>query len=434
MSLKRRDFIVAAGLGATAASFGKLIDNPNKYTAVSQTKPITVSQTETENTDEWQEIRSQFNLDPNYIHMAGLLITSHPMPVRDAIAQYRTALNENPGIYLPQNNSRLQEEARQAIATYIGAQPSDIALTDSTTMGIALVVNGLQIREGQEMLTTEFDYYSTHESLRYKAERTGATVREIPLYQNIQNVSADEIVDTLINAARAQTRVITATWVHSSTGLKVPIRQIADRLAQINAARSESDRILLLVDGVHGLGVENATMGDLGCDFFMAGAHKWMFAPRGTGVIWGNPTTQTAVSPTIPTFTRTGDWGGTMTPGGFKPFEHLWAMAQAFQFHQQLGKSRVSDRIHNLSRQLKEGLNEMSHVTLYTPKDANLSAGIVCFDVDGLSPRQVVSQLRQRNIIASDTPYSPSHARLTPGVYNNHQEIDRVLSVIGELG
>lgn len=123
-----------------------------------------------------------------------------------------------------------------------------------------------------------------------------------------------------------------------------------------------------------------------------------------------------------------------MTPGGFKPFEHLWAMAQAFEFHQQLGKSRVAERIHSLSRQLKEGLAEMSRVTLYTPMDESLSAGIICFDVDGLTPIQVVRQLQQRNIIASSTPYSPSHARLTPGVYNTPEEMEQVLRAIRELG
>lgn len=122
-----------------------------------------------------------------------------------------------------------------------------------------------------------------------------------------------------------------------------------------------------------------------------------------------------------------------MTPGGFKPFEHQWAQAEAFRFHQQLGKSRVQERIHSLCRQLKEGLANMQHVTLYTPMSENLSSGIVCFDVDNLSPVQVVRQLRQRNIIASDTPYSPSHARLTPGVYNTPQEMEQVLRAIRDL-
>nr|WP_269321004.1 aminotransferase class V-fold PLP-dependent enzyme [Fischerella sp. PCC 9605] len=360
-------------------------------------------------------------------------MTSHPTPVQEVIEKHQRGLNANPALYLQQNNSQLTQEVRDAAANYMGAQSSDIALTDSTTMGTALVINGLQIRENQEMLTTEFDYYSTHESLRYKAARTEATVREIPLYQNIQKVSEDEIVDILIDAVRPQTRLITATWVHSSTGLKVPIRRISDRLAEINANRSQSDRVLLFVDGVHGLGVEDATMSDLNCDFFTAGTHKWLFAPRGTGVIWGNPRSQAAVSPTIPTFTRTGDWGGRMTPGGFKPFEHQWAQAEAFRFHQQLGKSRVQKRIHSLSRQLKEGLANMSNVTLYTPMSKNLFSGIICFDVNHFSPVQVVRQLRQRNIIASDTPYAPSHARLTPGVYNTPQEVEQVLTAIRDL-
>ena len=426
MSLNRRDFIVAAGLGAATATVAGVIGSAKE--------PAANNLTAMQGSTDWEGVRAQFNLEPNYIHMAGLLIASHPTPVQEAIAQHQSALNENPGLYLPQNNSRLQAGVRQAAANYMGAQPEDIALTDSTTMGIALVINGIQIREDQEMVTAEFDYYSTHESLRYKAARTGAKVRKIPLYQNIQNVTADEIVNMLIDTVRTPTRVVTATWVHSSTGLKIPVRQIADRLAKINAARIEADRLLHLVDGEDGLVVEDTTISDLGCDFFMAGTHKWMFAPRGSGVIWGNPRSQSAVSPTIPSFTSGAGWGGRMTPGGFKPFEHLWAMAQAFEFHQQLGKSRVAERIHSLSRQLKEGLAEMSRVTLYTPMDESLSAGIICFDVDGLTPIQVVRQLQQRNIIASSTPYSPSHARLTPGVYNTPEEMEQVLRAIRELG
>lgn len=68
---------------------------------------------------------------------------------------------------------------------------------------------------------------------------------------------------------------------HSSTGLKMPVRRIADALAEINAGRSEADRVLLVVDGVHGFGVEDETVAQMGCDFFVAGTHKWIFGPRG---------------------------------------------------------------------------------------------------------------------------------------------------------
>ncbi len=122
MSLNRRDFIVAAGLGAATATLADVTGSTKE--------PRAVNQIAMQGASDWESVREQFNLDSNYIHLAGLLITSHPTPVREAIAQYRSALNENLGLYLPQNNSRLQAEVRQAAANYVGTQLEDIALTD----------------------------------------------------------------------------------------------------------------------------------------------------------------------------------------------------------------------------------------------------------------------------------------------------------------
>ena len=425
MSWSRRNFLITAGLGTAA---GAVVSAPS----TARESPAS-ARAQLGKFKDWQDVRGRFDLDPNYIHLAGLLLASHPAPVQVAIEAHRQGLDQNPTHYLYETRRPVMAEVRSRIAAYLDVQPNDIALTDSTTMGTALVINGLAIRPDQEMLTTEFDYYSTHTALDYKAARTGATVNKVPLYQNIHQVSQDEMVETLIGAIKPQTRLVTATWVHSSTGLKVPVARIAKQLAQVNANRPHEDRVLFFVDGVHGLGVEQESMADLDCDFFVAGTHKWMFGPRGSGLIWGNPRSQDAVTPTIPTFTGGAGWGGWMTPGGFKPFEHQWAMAQAFAFHQHMGKKRVTQRLHRLSRQLKEGLDRMKHVTLYTPIDEDLSAAIVCFDVDGMSPRQVVQQLRQKKIIASTTPYDVSYARLTPGVYNTPKEIDRTLRHIRDL-
>lgn len=425
MAWTRRNFLLTAGLGTAA---GTLVHSPD---AISQ--PTAEKQSKSPNLYHWRTVRGQFNLDPKYIHMAGLLLASHPAPVQTAIDGHRDGLDQNPTHYLYDHRPDLVAEVRRNAAGYLGVRAKDLALTDSTTMGTALVINGLTIRPDQEMLTTTYDYYSTHTSLRYKASRTGATVKEIPLYREIQTVTEDEMVETLIKGIGPKTRLITATWVHSSTGLKVPIAKIAEQLQHLNQGRSDEDRVLFFVDGVHGLGVEEDALPALGCDFFVAGTHKWIFAPRGSGFIWGKPETQDAVTPTIPTFTGGRGWGSWMTPGGFKSFEHQWAMAQAFAFHQQMGKQRVTQRLHSLSRQLKQGLSKMQHIKLYTPMDDQLSAAIVCFDVEGLSPKAVVAKLKAKNIIASTTPYDVSYARLTPGVYNTPDEIDRVLHHLREL-
>ena len=397
--------------------------------------------------DTWDGVRAQFALSEEYIHLSAMLIASHPKPVRDAIEEHRRAMDANPLTYLLRNNRSLQEAARTAAGHYLSIDASDIALTDSTTMGVSLIYNGLRLAPEQEILTTEQDYYVTHEAIRLAAKRTGARVRKISLYEQIGDVTADQIVDRIVQAVTPATRVVALTWVHSSTGLKLPLRQIADALERINAERDEPARVLLCVDGAHGFGIEDVVLSDLGCDFFMAGCHKWLFGPRGTGIIAGTKRGWDAVLPTIPSFIDSEMWqawysgeepagpttGSRMTPGGYKAFEHLWALPHAFAFHQEIGKARVAERTHGLGRQLKEGLAAMPQVTVHTPRSDNLSAGIVSFDVEGLSPAAVVRRLRERRIVGSVAPYAVPHVRLTPCVYNGPAEIETVLRDVRTL-
>jgi isopenicillin-N epimerase len=381
----------------------------------------------------WAEVRAAFELDPSAVHLAGLLVAAHPGPVRAAIEAHRRGLDENPARYVVGNNTRLKAEARRAAARYTGTRPDEIALTDSTTMGTALAITGLRIRDDQEMLTATLDYYSTHEAMAIQAERSGASIREVTLYENIRAVTPDEIVSALVDEIGPQTRLVTATWVHSATGLRVPVRAIADRLAELNEGRPDDDRVVFFVDGVHGLGVEDVDVSELGCDLLSAGTHKWMLAPRGTGILWGHPRVHAHVGPSIPTFTHDAGWGGRMSPGGFKPFEHEWAMAEAFEFHRSLGRPRVQARIHELTNHLKEELDAMPHVTLQSPRRHDLTAGIVCFDVNGLSSTAAVRALRERGVIASRTPYARSHARLTPGIYNDEDDLEAALRAVRDL-
>jgi selenocysteine lyase/cysteine desulfurase len=394
----------------------------------------------------WESVRAQFPLSPDVIHMAGFFLASHPTPVREAIERHRRGFDANPIGYWLEHEAKQEAIVLQAAADYLAVAPTDIALTDSTTMGLGLLYGGLSLQEGQEILTTVHDHYSTDMSIRLRAERTGATVRHITLYRDIQGVTSDELVESIVDHVRRETRVVAVTWVHSSTGLKLPIRQIAARLAHLNDQRSADDRVLLCVDGVHALGVENFRLEEIGCDFLVAGTHKWMFGPRGTGLVWGHPKAWPFTNAIIPTFnTDAYDmWTNDapphpipqsvyMTPGGFHSFEHRWALDEAFAFHEAIGKSRVTERIHALNDRLKDGLATMKHVRLHTPRSRELSAGIVCFDIKGMKPPEVIERLRQRNIMGSVTPYADHLARLAPSLLTSEEDVDRTIEAIHDL-
>src|SRR4051794_33642600 len=107
--------------------------------------------------------------------------------------------------------------------------------------------------------------------------------------------------------------------------------------------------------------------------------------------------------------------------------------AQRVRVQQDIGKARVARRTHDLAGQLKGGLRAMPQITVHTPRSEKLSAGIVSFDVEGLSPAAVVHCLRERRIIASVAPYAVPHVRLTPCIQNTPAEIETVLQEIHAL-
>ncbi|MGE5209351.1 MAG: aminotransferase class V-fold PLP-dependent enzyme [Alphaproteobacteria bacterium] len=441
MSLTRRNFLVSGSLSLAAGAFSPLFVQAEKTQSGKST-----------DFKDWESVRREFELSPDYTHLALFYLASHPKCVREAIEQYRKKIDANPFVIVEdamfeQTSDNLPRQVCRAIADYIGGDPQDIALTQNTTTGLALLYHGLPLRKGDEILTTTHDHYVHHESIRLATGRCGATWRKIPLFDSFNSISPGEIAARIRKAIGPKTRAVGVTWVHSSSGVRLPIARIAQELAQVNASRDQNDRVLLIVDGVHGLGVEDPKITTLGCDAFAAGTHKWLFGPRGTGLIWAKPGVWRRMRPVIPTFSspdifeaweqehdpQTPGRAAWFSPGGFQAYEHYWALPAAVRFHQNIGPSRITARVHELNGQIKEGLAGMPHVQLYTPRDESLSAGMVCFDVNRMKPEQVVKRLLDKCIVASTTPYRTSYVRVACSIVNTPEEVDRVLREIRNL-
>ena len=395
----------------------------------------------------WTNVREQFDLlARDYIHMSSFFLASHPRPVREAIEKYRRAIDDNPFLFVEHNMFTMPARIQAAVAEYTGGKPAEIAVTNSTTMGLALIYQGLPIAEGQEILTTAHDHFVHHEAIRLAAQRAGARVKKIELYDYLSTATESEIAGRIKKAITPKTRVVGITWVHSGTGLKLPVRLIADALAEANRGRAEADRILLVVDGVHGFGVEDESVAAMGADFFIAGTHKWIFGPRGTGIVWAKADNWKMLRMVFPAFAMAtfGAWladaelkapvqAAWITQGGFHAFEYEWALPAAFEFHQKIGRARIAARIHALNDQMKEGLAKIPRVRLYTPRGNRLSSGLICFEIDGMKSEEVVKRLLEKRIVASTAPYKTAYARLAPSLLNTPEEIETTLGEIKKL-
>jgi selenocysteine lyase/cysteine desulfurase len=268
---------------------------------------------------------------------------------------------------------------------------------------------------------------------------SGAKVRRVRLYDDAAVASAETMISALKGALTRRTKVVALTWVHSGTGVKLPLRKLRAALG---------NQITLVVDAVHALGVEPDPVDIHLCDVLVAGTHKWLGGPRGTGIVWSIKAWD-RMRPVIPSFSGEpyGAWmegtsvepidvedvGALFTPGGYHSFEHRWALAQAFDWQHGLGRGKVAERTHRLAARLKDGLASMSHVSLVTPRSPDISSGIVCFDVAGMRPGQVVDRLAQRRIRASVTPYAEAHVRLGTSLHVDEKDVDLALSAVKSL-
>ena len=358
---------------------------------------------------DWASVKAQFALSKGIRHFDAFVFATHPKAVRDAIERHRRGLDADPAGYLHAHEAELDKRVLDAAARYLEVPP-EFAFTDSTTMGLGLVYGGIEI-EGRPV-ATEHDFYSTHESLRLRFDDFD-TIR---LYDD----PAQATVSGMVEAARGvDAGLLALTWVHSGTGVKIPAQQIAEAVRPA----------LVVLDGVHGLAADDLPIDSV--DVLVAGTHKWLGGPRGTGLVWSKAWDR--LRPIIPTF-HPGPGAMDWNPGGYHTFEHRWALAEAFDFHHRIGRTKVTKRIQSLATRLKEGLLELRKVRLVTPLSEEVSAGIVCFEVDGMDPPTAVQRLlREHKVAASVTPYAEPYVRLGTGLWVDERDVDAALSAIARL-
>ncbi|WP_339530523.1 MULTISPECIES: pyoverdine-tailoring periplasmic protein PvdN [unclassified Pseudomonas] len=416
----RRTFLKQAGVFAASLPLGAAL-LPQAIAANTTDAP-------------WTGLKQLFNQDPDYLHFSNFLVASHPKPVREAIERYRVQIDRNPGLAMDwdlQETWKREGQVREWAGRYLQATPAQIALTGSTSEGLAMIYGGIKVRPDQEILTTVHEHYATQHVLDYRALKEGTQVRRITLFESAHRVSADEVLGNIQRHIRPNTRVLGMTWVQSGSGVKLPIGEIGTLVDEHNRNRDDQDRILYVVDGVHGFGVENLDFPDMHCDFFIAGTHKWMFGPRGTGLVCARDPENKYVTPMVPTFSEEKDFATIMTPGGYHAFEHRWAADEAFKLHLQLGKAQVQARIRELNTELKEQLLAQPQIELVTPCSPELSAGFTFFRVKGRDCDAVAANMMKRRVVidAVNRDVGPV-IRTAPGLLNSSDEIQRFMTLL----
>ncbi len=324
----------------------------------------------------------------------------------------------------PSTGYRPLRTFRREIGTLINAPEEELALTQNTTMGMSILANGLDLEPGDEIVTTDQEHGGGISPWLLRQRRHGAVVRQIALGAAVEG-GPEGVIDAFAAAITPRTRVVMFSQVTSLLGIKLPAEELC-ALARERGALS-------IVDGAQVVGQMPVDVKAMGCDAYVTSGHKWLLAPKGTGLLyvrrevqdrfWGTLVTGGFDNPSLGAF-RLARFGTGSLP-------RVFGLRAAVRFMQRLDVERIERWDAMLTRRLREGLASMSHVRLSSPVDPRLAAAMTTFAVSGTSADELQDVLwRDRIRVRAE---GDAGVRLSAHFYVSPADIDRVLATVRAL-
>jgi isopenicillin-N epimerase len=287
-----------------------------------------------------------FGLDPDVLHLNHGAFGVAPVAVRQAAAAWRELAERNPHRFNRVEVGELVAAARERAAGFLGIDPSGAAWVRNVSEGVSAVLGSLELRSGDELVTSTHGYGAVRKALSHHAARTGARVVEAAFPVGAED---DEIVSAYADACSPRTRLVVVDRITSPTATVLPVAAVA---AAVSANAS------VLVDAAHAPGHLHDDIAALGADHWVGNLHKWAYAPRGSGILWSRP--GAAVAPTVlswgledgyaESFDHPGTWdcaGWLTVPDGLAYWEALggWDAVARLASLVTEGQKRVADAL-----------------------------------------------------------------------------------------
>ena len=321
-----------------------------------------------------------------------------------------------------------KEEVRAKLAKFINASPDEVAINRNTTEGMNLVANGLDLKEGDEVLLSSFEHPAGTHPWKLRAKRSGIKITEVPF--GVPPKSVDEIIGAFEKAITGKTKAISVSHTIYITGLIFPIKELCE-LAHKND-------IFVVADSAHGVGMLDLDVKELGVDAFASSPYKWLGAPTGCGLLYVKKESQDKLLPLI----ASSGWDTNKTAKRFETLGQradplIFALGEAIDFQNVIGKQRIERRIETLAGYLKEELGKIPKVRVHTPTDPYLSGGLTAFSIEGVKPSTIVNYLREKYNLVIRTigreRDKTSGVRVSTHIFVSTKHVDMVLEGVNHI-
>lgn len=377
----------------------------------------------------WEQVRVQFPLTKSRIYMNNGTFGPSPKAVLDALQDSfeQTNTSGEYGHIAP---------LRAQLADFVGIKESEISLTHNTTEGINIMVWGLPLKAGDEVLITYHEHAGNAIPWLNRAKLHGIVLKPFE-----PGKTREENLDLIKSLVTPKTKVIAIPHVTCTTGLVMPIQEIAD------FARGKG--IYTAIDGAHGAGTFDLNLKELGVDFYASSYHKWVLGPNGTGFLYVREELLDQLQAfQVGAYSETGydlhqvplelneyvntahryDYGSQSLP-------MIKGVLAAINFHQEIGREKIESRIRDLNQQLYDGLADMNNqVEIITPKEPESRICMVSFKPKNKDYEVAYREISQEGFRIRIVPEGGINAiRISTHIYNQKSEVDSLLSAVQKV-
>ena len=364
----------------------------------------------------WHLIKSQFKFADAIKYFNNASLGSSPLSVIDATEEFRRTLESFPSRYMWGGWKDQIQMVKADAAGLLNAEIDEIAIIHNTTEGMNVIANSLDLKPGDEVILSDHEHRTGLSPWIYHQEKKGVKLVRptLPLVPD----DPEEILNTYVNAITPKTKVISMVHMTNTNGMILPVKEICEM------ARAKG--ILTLIDGAQSLGAIPCDMKDIGCDFFTASGHKWLFSPKGVGLFYTNRRSQKHLKPFIANFNYDKEDISKIDDYNTRNLPDVLGLGAALNFHKMVGIENQMNRTKALKKRFLSTMSDSENFKIKTPLKPKLSHQIITMEKIGMNVKELQNHLIENYKI--DVRGMGSHSlngvRISFAMYHDMEDVD----------
>ena len=371
----------------------------------------------------WKKVADMSHQNVKFINLESGYFSPSPESVKDYWVNFVNEINESPSYYMRTRQIEMREKVREKLASYAGIQTDELVLTRNTTESMNIIIQGIKLDKGDEILRTNLEYPNIIQALDMRERRFGTKVRivDVPIHPRSQQ----EIVDNVIGAVNKKTKVILISHMVFLNGQVFPVKEVC--------AKAREMGLETIVDGAHSFSHVDMDVSEIGCDYYASSLHKWLGAPLGNGLLYVKKGNAERLWPLYGDTAYDDDNIMKLEHLGTRPCSDQNGIIPAVDFNLEIGKKEKSKRLKFLQMRWASELKDNKNIILNTPLGEGQSYGIANVGVKNLHPSELADKLfDDHNIftVPIDDDRGIRGVRVSPNLYSTVEDIDKFIEAM----